>query len=121
MPQFSHGIHRMGQVHGGDPANRPGWLATIAATASLEMSGPFGPHQAHSIPVRTPAASIAATVASTGTSPPASCPCAQRRRESNIGSARNSADGCCIQASMIMLQPSGSRSGTRQPVSRFNP
>jgi hypothetical protein len=39
----------------------------IAATASLEISGSRGPHQAHSIPARTPAASIAATVASTGT------------------------------------------------------
>src|SRR6516164_2813767 len=75
----------------------------IAATASLVISGPRGPCQAHSIPVRTPAASIAATVASAGTSPLASWPRAQRRRESNIGSARNAADGCCIQASMITM------------------
>src|SRR5579862_9900947 len=41
----------------------------------------------YGIPARTPAASMAATVASTGTSPLDSWPRAQRRRESNIGSA----------------------------------
>jgi len=30
-----------------------------------------------------------------------SWPWAQRRKESNMGSARSSADGCCIQASII--------------------
>src|SRR5215813_5524984 len=78
----------------------------MAATASLEISGPRGPHHAHSIPVCTPAASIAATVVSAGISPSASWPRAQRRSESNIGSFRNSADGCCIQASMITLPAS---------------
>jgi hypothetical protein len=43
------------------PANRSGYLATAAATSSLVISGPAGPHQAQINPLRTPASSITAT------------------------------------------------------------
>jgi hypothetical protein len=44
---------------------------------------------------------MAAIVRSSGMSSSGSVPCDQRRRDSNIGSARNAREGCCIQASTI--------------------
>jgi hypothetical protein len=65
-------------------------------------SWPAGPRHALSRPKSTPAASIAARVASIGMSVSGIDPPVQRRSEASMSLRRNRCVGCCIHTSIVI-------------------
>ncbi len=93
------------------PTSCWGYSRTKAATSSLLMSGPWGPHQAARRPRRTPPSSMARSVALKGISRVRRSSPSQRRSDAKYGSARKRGVRCCIHTSTMV----GGRSITSLP------